>query len=84
MAKLTSMQSVNCRFLRVWMAEHRITTRALARRIGCSESYLSHIRTGNRVPGRSIAVALERETGGAVLVSRWDTEPEPKADPEAA
>ncbi len=62
------------RALRVWMSAERITVRDMASRVGCSESFLSHVRAGRRMPGRKLAVAIARETAGAVPVSCWDAE----------
>lgn len=59
------------RELVVWMAEEEIQVKAFAERIGCSAIHLSQVRTGTYKPGRDLAVAIQRETGGRVRVEDW-------------
>lgn len=45
-----------------------LTQRQFAASLGISASYLSEIICGLKRPGLSLAVRIERETGGAVTV----------------
>lgn len=53
------------------LEELGIAQRAFAARVGCSPSHLSDILSGRRAPGLSLAVAIQRETNGAVPVDAW-------------
>lgn len=48
-----------------------LTRSAFARRLGISAPYLTQILTGAKRPGLELAVAIERETGGAVPATAW-------------
>lgn len=48
-----------------------ISQRVFAARIGCSPSHLSDILSGRRAPSLSLALAIQRETSGAVPVDVW-------------
>lgn len=45
--------------------------------LGISISYLSELETGSRKPGRTLAVLIEKKTGGAVKPSDWDSSESP-------
>ena len=46
-----------------------------ARRLGISRGYLSEMLAGKKLPSLTLAVTIERETGGAVPASSWVPEP---------
>lgn len=57
------------------ITEHRkragLTQSAFAERVGVSQSFLSEIEAGTKRPGLRVAIAIARETGGAVPVEAW-------------
>lgn len=57
--------------LAAFRAERHVTQAEFARLIGCSQSRLSHLECGRAVPQLHEAVAVERETNGAVPASAW-------------
>jgi transcriptional regulator with XRE-family HTH domain len=67
-----STSELAARLLRIWMAAEHLKVAALARRLGCSREHLSNLRSGKSAPGRSLALKLERESGGAVPAASWD------------
>lgn len=50
--------------LQTYLKTHKAT--ALAQAVGISNSYLSDIKKGNRVPSLRVAIAIEDATEGAV------------------
>lgn len=54
--------------LRDFLGVERGAQAMLARQLGITQPYLSQIITGVRQPSSDIAIAIERETGGAVTV----------------
>lgn len=62
--------------LKQWRATHKISADTARRLFGCSRSYIYEMErdyTGdNVIPGRTLALRMERETGGAVKASAWD------------
>lgn len=54
-----------------YLDDARISRAELARRLNTSRGYVTDIVTGRRKPGRDMAIAIERETGGAVPVTAW-------------
>lgn len=53
------------------LRDNDLSQRVFAEMIGCSASYLSEIISGRKQPGLGLAVAIERETFGAVPVEVW-------------
>ena len=47
---------------------------ALARTLEISDTHLSRLKLGKRVPSRELAVRIERLTDGLVRVDEWDGE----------
>lgn len=56
-----------------WLDASDLSSRAVARELGRDPSYVSHLRAGRFVPGRGVAVKIERLTNGAVRVEDWDS-----------
>lgn len=54
-----------------WLADNKVTLTAFAAEIGASVQHVSNLVHGNSSPGMSIAVSIERATGGAVRVESW-------------
>jgi transcriptional regulator with XRE-family HTH domain len=54
-----------------WMRQSGVKDRAVADYIGRDRSIVSRIRRGELMPTLTIAVALERLTGGDVPASSW-------------
>lgn len=61
--------------LRAWTEDLDLSRAELGRRLGCDPSAVSKIILGKRLPGRDLAVAIERETadlaGGAIKAADW-------------
>ncbi|MCB5412161.1 helix-turn-helix domain-containing protein [Pseudogemmobacter faecipullorum] len=57
--------------LATYLNKHRLAQRSFAERVGCSPSFLSDLLAGRRVPGLSLAVRMERATGGEVKAVHW-------------
>jgi transcriptional regulator with XRE-family HTH domain len=55
-----------------WMEKAGVSQAALAARVGISQGQVSRLVAGRRSPGRRVALALERETGGEVKAASWD------------
>lgn len=49
-----------------------------ARAVGADRSQIYRCATGERRPGLELAIAIERETAGAVPAASWADLPEPK------
>ncbi len=60
--------------LRTYLKTHKAI--ALAQAVGISQSYLSDIKNGNRVPSLRVAFAIEDATQGAVPARSWVGEPD--------
>ena len=58
--------------LKVWQVCACISNLALADSLGVSATFISHLRTGERKPGRRLAFDLQQLSGGAVPVEAWD------------
>jgi len=58
--------------LRKWRDRDGLTQVSAAARIGIDPWYFAKIERGRRVPGRSVSVAIERASAGAVDVADWD------------
>jgi len=60
---------------RAWMEDQGLTHKAAAMRLGCDASYPTHILSGNRRPGLTVAMAIERATatwsGGVIRAEEW-------------
>lgn len=54
-----------------FLAASGIKQSKLADEIKISRSYMSELASGEKSPGRVIALAIERATNGAVPVSSW-------------
>lgn len=55
--------------LREYLSAQKGEASRLSRRIGTSAAYLSQIAHGHRQCSETVALAIERETGGAVTVA---------------
>ncbi len=58
--------------LRVWQARTMTSNAALAKRVKKSVVTISMLRRGDRKPGRSLALEIEKATAGTVSASAWD------------
>lgn len=56
--------------LAAFLSRQRLQQQELARELGCSQPHLSHILHGNRLPGRQLAVRIERFCG--IPVAAWE------------
>lgn len=56
--------------LHEWL-QGRFTVRSFAGRCGVSPSYISELRTKDRLPTSDVRAAIERETDGAFKASDW-------------
>ncbi|MWP39869.1 helix-turn-helix domain-containing protein [Rhodobacter sphaeroides] len=54
-----------------YLTIHGISQRAFARAVNVDPSMISRLLRGAVRPGLELAVAIERETRGAVLASSW-------------
>lgn len=63
-----------CIRLRAWRKRKELTLEQLAERLDCACHWtaLSHIERDTRSPGRHMANAIERATGGEVRSTDWD------------
>jgi DNA-binding transcriptional regulator YdaS (Cro superfamily) len=52
-----------------WLRANGRTSTWLASGAGCTESYLSQIGRGRRVPSKALAVAIEAVTGGGIAAN---------------
>ena len=65
--------SIGATGLRAWRDEvAKLTQTTAANAVGIDPTYYAKIERGARKPGRAVAVAIERATGGAVGVADWD------------
>lgn len=64
------------RRLAVWLAETRTTMRALASALGVSSPTVYAWKVGAKSPRRLHAMAIEKQTSGAVRVADWMTDEE--------
>jgi len=55
--------------LDVYVCLKKMTYEELAKKIGCSRNYLNSIATGQVVPGKHLAKAIELATEGEVTVA---------------
>lgn len=55
-----------------WLERKGITQDELAAGIACTQSYVSRLVSGERSPGRTVANAIEKFTGGEVTAESWD------------
>jgi DNA-binding transcriptional regulator YdaS (Cro superfamily) len=58
-------------FLAQHLAEQKISQKAFAVRLGVDPSIVSRLVNNGMRPSLELAVAIERETGGAVTASSW-------------
>lgn len=65
--------------LHEWL-QGRFTVRSFAARCGVSPSYISELRTKDRVPSAALREAVERETGGLITATDWLARP--RAEPK--
>lgn len=56
----------------------------LADELGISRGYMSELASGDKSPGRELAVKIERITGGAVPVASWGEAKSPAAPSRAS
>ncbi|MGA0540703.1 helix-turn-helix domain-containing protein [Neotabrizicola sp. VNH66] len=61
--------------LRSYIDKTGIRQAALAGALGISKGYMSELVSGDKSPGRELAVKIERATFGAVPVQSWDHPP---------
>jgi len=54
--------------LKEWLHQKNKTQRWLAKKLDTTDSYLSLIKTGAKIPGRKMAARIEALTGGDVTV----------------
>ena len=62
--------------LHEYMQRHHLSQREFAERIGTTQPVINRFARGKVIPGRRLALAIERETGGAVTVASWDQQGE--------
>ena len=55
--------------IRHYLFEKRMTSTALAKKIGIQRSYLSAITSGKTIPSRTMAMRIEAATEGAVTAA---------------
>ena len=68
-----------------WFEASGLTRAEAATRLGCHVSMVGFLLTKRRTPGRDLAVAIERESAGAVPISAWaEAKPERHPKTEAA
>lgn len=68
-----------CELLSEWLLKKKLSGAAFAERIGIDQSALSKILLADRSPSLSTALAIARETKGAVPAESWLVPVEPKA-----
>jgi len=61
--------------LRTFLQKSGIKQSDLATRLGISRGYMSELVSGDKSPGRELAVKIERATRGGVPVQSWDHPP---------
>lgn len=54
-----------------YIEEHGLTHAEMAERIDVTREYVTMLLSGSRVPGRNVAIRIERETKGKVPVNSW-------------
>ncbi len=64
--------------LGTYLEAHGLSQGAFARRLGVKSGVVCRWVSGQRVPTVHYALAIERETGGAVPVSAWEEKPAPR------
>lgn len=57
--------------LSAWLDENRTTKTAFATEIAASVQHVSNLCHGHTDPSRTMAVEIERATGGVVTVESW-------------
>lgn len=57
-----------------WLARNGLSQRAFAERVGAHYTIISRVVGGKMTPSLELAVAIERETGGAVPAASWVTQ----------
>jgi len=55
-----------------YLKDAELTQADFARRVGCSESYVSYMVKGHRAPGRKLARRIAIMTNNAVPMEAWD------------
>lgn len=77
-ALLTQPRGVNCEdpatLLRVWMAQHRVTSKVLAAQLNCDRASLTQWRLGRAKPRPVYRATLEQITAGEVPARAWGDE----------
>lgn len=58
--------------LKSFLAKSGIKQAVLAAELGISKGYMSELVSGDKAPGRELAVRIEKATLGAVSVMIWD------------
>jgi 3,4-dihydroxy 2-butanone 4-phosphate synthase/GTP cyclohydrolase II len=58
-----------------WLSEQKMTRTSFAARIGVSQAFITLLCNGKSYPGRRVAKAIFRETGGAVGPHDFFSEP---------
>lgn len=54
-----------------WLRDNGVSQTAFADSVGITQAAVSQIASDRRAPGRGVAFAIEKETGGVVLASSW-------------
>ncbi len=70
--------------LRTYLQSSGIKQKVMADRLNISRGYMSELVSGEKFPGRNLAVAIERLTLGAVPVSSWSNGVVQSSSPSAA
>jgi len=60
--------------LAAYLRDAGLTQAELARRLGCSEAFVSYMVSGSRAPGRKLARRIAIATEGAVPMEAWDAQ----------
>lgn len=61
--------SRSARALRDKLSDGSTTIKEMAKKLSCSTSYISNLLSGDRLPGRKLAVSIQKLTG--IRVSGW-------------
>jgi transcriptional regulator with XRE-family HTH domain len=64
------MSNAGSRALDLWIRRSGFTAHALARELGISEGHLSRLRSGEKLPNRIDALAIEKTCG--IRLVAWD------------
>jgi len=75
--------------LQEYLTQNGMRQSAFAGRVGATQATISKLAAGAMRPSLELAVAIERETGGAILAASWIAMPEadqtqPEATPASA